>query len=68
MTVLDAQFIELSRGGLEDFARARSDALAAPIAPDRLDEVVENLTILQNHARTFLSVPGGAGVADEGKG
>ena len=67
MTGLDAHFTELSRGELEDFARARSDALAAPVAPERMAEVLENMVILQNHARIFLNVQGGAATAGDGQ-
>ena len=57
MTASATNFTGLSAEALADFAASQARVLQVVIDPNRIDEVVENLAILQVHARTFLSSP-----------
>jgi hypothetical protein len=57
MSVYVARFISLSPVEVRSFAAERSQALGVKITPALLDETVENLAMLQAHARTFLASP-----------
>ena len=73
MTGSADSFAGLSRAGLAAFAARRADALGVVVAPDLVEEVVDNLAVLQGHARAFLAaaeIDGGAsdGAEPDGAG
>ena len=66
MTASATNFTGLSAEALADFAASQARVLQVVIDPNRIEEVVENLAILQVHARTFLSSPLAVAADDAG--
>jgi len=67
MTGSADSFAGLSRAGLAAFAAARADALGVVVAPGMTDEVIENLAVLQAHARVFLTAAAAVGADPAGR-
>ena len=66
MTESAGRFVGLSRAGLAAFAASRADALGVVVAPHMVEEVVDNLAVLQGHARAFLAAAETDGGASDG--